>query len=222
MQRWRPKSRILRAKVIIYFGSSFVLVPSQAPLGMPFFKILYFIWGLLKNTSVSTFPPSTTPHPPLFPPHGPLPSGIMGTYGPASTYRALNNCCNIPARCTNLSPPLILNTPGLSWSSTETRGRDAVYLTDGERGRDTDKCCVNRISGEIFCYWRVFRERRRWRVQTFHVMLIYSRPVIWCRVDALICEEAVSDGAFLPHQQPDVCCSFPLSTPQMHQENSRV
>lgn len=38
-------------------------------------------------------------------PHGPLPSGIMGAYGLGSTYRALNNCCSIPAHCTNLSQP---------------------------------------------------------------------------------------------------------------------
>lgn len=47
----------------------------------------------------------------------------------------------------------------------------------------------------------------------FPVMLIYSGPVIWCGVDALISEEAVSDGVFLPHRQADVCCSFPLNMP---------
>lgn len=106
--------------------SSFLLVPSQAPPGIPFFQILYFIRGLFKDTSAFTFPPSTPPPPfyhsllyvlpRLFPPHGPLPCGIMGTYGPASTYRALNNCCSVPARCTNPPPPPVLNTPGLTWS----------------------------------------------------------------------------------------------------------
>lgn len=96
-----------------------------------------------------------------------------------------------------------------------------MYLTDGERGRDADKCCVNSISGEILRYWRVFSERRRRRVQTFHVMLIYSRPVIRRRVDALISEEAVSDGAFLPHQQPDVRRSLPLNGPRAPKCNVR-
>lgn len=81
----------------------------------------------------------------------------------------------------------------------------------GGRGGDVNKCCVNSISGEILRYWRVFSVRRRRRVQTFHVMVIYSGPVIWCGVDALISEEAVSDGAFLPQQQPDVGCSLPLN-----------
>lgn len=95
-----------------------------------------------------------------------------------------------------------------------------MYLTDGGRGRDVNKCCVNSISGEILRYWRVFSERRRRRVQTFHVMLIYRRPVIWCGVDALISEEAASDGAFLPRQQPDVCCPPPLNGPRVLHEKT--
>lgn len=122
MQRWRPKSRILRAKVIIYSGAHSFWSRLRLLLESRSFKS-YISYGVSSKILLHLpflhhpppFPSRLYVLPLLFPPHGPLPCGIMGTYGPASTYRALNNCCSVPARCTNPPPP-VLNTPGRSWS----------------------------------------------------------------------------------------------------------
>lgn len=98
------------------------------------------------------------------------PSGIMGAYGLGSTYSALNNCCAIPTRCTNLSlAPLsgpFENTSSLSWAQ-QIAADGTCYSADPSGcimdlsrkwWANVNQRCANRIIAEILHYLQIFSQ----------------------------------------------------------------